>query len=148
MAGFCENLQERDSFAATPIYPASNSGTQGTGAVDMSKFNRVQFLWGVGTVGANASVQFYLAQTNDSTGASGVNLTSSSPTNISVAGNVGSIEVQAEQLTARYVVCNAVVTVNACVLSVFPYGTMARYQPANTYDYNTTRVQRTVVPNQ
>ncbi len=148
---YTQLLSERDSFAATPLYPASTNGQSNTGAVDMSKFNRVVFKCLLGSVPGGANVQLWLQQGNLSNGASGFNIAQ-----VTGGGNIATglltqgsaevaLEVAASQLATncRYVKCTVNVTGIASLLSVTPVGTEARYGPANASDFdsaNTTYV--------
>lgn len=131
---FTEQLKERDSIAGTPIHPASLNGAQNSGTVDMSKFNRVQFMGGVGTLGTNATIDARLEESDNSNGASGVNITGASITQINAANKHFTIEVRADQLSKRYVRCVVTVGVAASVITCYPIGTAARNKPATSND--------------
>ncbi len=143
--------QEGFAIAAQPIFPASQAAaTVGTGAVDMSKYNRVAFVGGVGTLGANATVAAWLQQANTSDGGNatavinGTNIALS--TNFTAANATFSLELvngsQELSSTGRYVTCNMNVATNACVICCYPIGYIARNPPVTDYNTNTTGVQR------
>lgn len=144
---FDELFKEGFAIAATPLFPASQAaGAIGTGAVDMSKYNRVAFVGALGTLGANATVAAWLQQTNNSDGSGGAALGTNVAlsTNFSAANASFSLELLngSQQLTARYVTCNMAIGVNACVVSCIPLGYIPRNPPVTDYNTNTTGVQR------
>lgn len=109
-----ELMKEELSIAGTPIFPANNAGSQSTGTVDMTKFNRVTFLCGIGAIGTGSNTVFYLQQSANSNGAGPSNVATDNGTGntatISGANQEATIECRADQLTARYALCLAIVT--------------------------------------
>ncbi len=143
---YTELLKERDSIAGTPVYPQSLNGASGTtGTVDMSKFNRVQFIGGIGTKTNGCVVSCYLQETNNSDGSSATNIASVAITAITNTANNGfTLEVFAGQLTKRYVVGVINVATAAATVMLIPVATEARFQPCNNND-DATVVQRIYV---
>lgn len=143
---FTEQLKERDSIAAAPIYPRTlNAATANTGAVDASKFNRIGFDLLVGTLTGAATVSASLYQTNESNGASSTQISGSAITNISTTNRMATLEIMSAQLTARYVYCSVTVNAEPGVVACLPTGTVGRYPPVNNNDVNTV-TERLVVP--
>lgn len=133
---FTELVRERDGLNAAAIYPASLNNTNlTTGALDMSKFARC-CLFGLAGAGATASVRAYLQETANSNGAGAVNISGAIITNIvNTANQQFTVEVDATQLTKRYVV--GVIEENSAIAKIVSgvlIGTDHRYGPANTSD--------------
>lgn len=143
---FTQLLKERDSIAAQPVFPQSINGASGTtGAVDMSLFARCQFLGFVGSLGGSATVDCRLMETNEAGGGNATNIANASITQISTANRAFTIEVQAMQMTKRYLVGVITVGVAASVVGLFPIATEGRYPPVTNNDNNTV-AQRVAVP--
>lgn len=129
-----ELIKEQQSFAGTPVFPISNNGTQYTGTVDMSKFNRVSFVCISGTVGGGGNCVYQLQQTNNSNGQSNTNVAASNTgtgTTITITGSsqMSTIECRADQLTARYAQVSMVVNTNASVVGCVPEAFEPRQHP-------------------
>lgn len=125
-------IKERDCLNGAGIAPISINGTlTNTGTIDMSVFNRVNFYvyQGVGAFNINAALQ----QGNNSSGNDAVALGTPSFVNLNAAGNYATIEMRADQMTARYIRCQ-VNTAGAVLVSVVGIGTECRYGPANSFD--------------
>jgi hypothetical protein len=145
MEGYTELLKERDCIAAAPIFPVSNQGNQQTGLVNMFKWGRVQFVYCVGTLGTNGTVDMYLQQGNNANGSDQANIPAISGGNIAItqitaANRVGGLEVSAPQLTGQYVRGCVVDGVAASIVALIPLATDGRYPPAT--DYDPTNIQR------
>lgn len=142
---FTQQLKERDAIAAAPVYPRTlNSATANTGAVDASKFARIQFLVVVGSLTNTPPVSASLYQTNESSGANATQISGSAITNIATSNRMATLEVQSPQLTARYVYCSVACTGDPGVVACIPIGTEGRYPPVNNNDVNTV-TERLVV---
>ena len=130
-----ELLLEDHAWAGTPIYPAANANNAYyTGTVDMSKYNRVQFLIACGTVGATGNTLFQLQQTNNANGQSNTNVAvTNSGTATFVTINTSSqgatIECRADQLTQRYAQLGVVVGDGPSTFCVIPNASEARQHP-------------------
>jgi hypothetical protein len=124
-----EKLAERDAIAGTGIVPASTNGAAYTGTVDMSKYNRVQFIGLCGTLGGSGTVDAGLYQSNNSNGATNTSVAGTNIAQITVNNSTFRIEVRADQLTARYVLCKVTVGTLASIVGMVPLGTEARYHP-------------------
>lgn len=131
---FTQLLKERDSIAALPVFPASMNGSQVTGAVDASKFNRINFDVLVGTLGSGGSIQAYLCESVNSNGTGLTNISGGAITNIATANCAATLEVSAMSLTKRYVYCGFIVNVIASIFSCTPRGTEGRFPPVNSND--------------
>lgn len=143
---FTQQLKERDAIPA-PLYPISLNGASGTtGVIDMSKYNRCEVVFMIGAAVANANVRGYLQQTNNSDGSSPSLITGSNSATIANTSNRSfTIECQAAQLTARYVIGVVNVETAAAVVSALPIGTEGRFPPVTSGDANTV-AERLVVP--
>src|SRR5271166_5539422 len=130
-----ELLLEDHAWAGTPAYPTSNAnGNIYTGTVDMSKYNRVQFLIACGTMGATGNTVFQLQQTNNANGQSNTNVAvTNSGTATAVTINTSSqgatIECRADQLTQRYAQLGVVVGDGPSTFCVIPNASEARQHP-------------------
>lgn len=131
MAGFCQLLRERDSLNGTAVIPASLNGTVNTGLVDMSRFNRVQFICAIGAVNSNTTT--LLQQCNNTNASDATTITNGTAAVVNQVNATWTLEVASNQLTARYVRCQLTNTL-AAVGTVIPLATMARYDSANAYD--------------
>ena len=132
-----ELLLEDHAVPVLPIFPTSfANGNQFTGVLDMSRYNRVQFICACGTVGANGNVIFQMQSTNNANGASNTNLaTTNSGTATAVTINTSSqmatLEARADQLGGqRYLQCSASVTDGPAVVCVIPLASEARQHPS------------------
>lgn len=143
---FTEQIKERDSFAGTPVFPASVNGANNTGTVDMSKFHRVFFLGSVGTLGGSATVDCKLQETNEVGGGNATDITNAAITQINTANSKFTLEIRADQVTKRYVRGVLTIGTAASVACLFPIGTVARYKPANGNDVDSANTQRVVAP--
>lgn len=135
-----EALYEDHCVQGAPIYPADNNGTQYTGAFDMQRFKRLQFLCITGTVRGSGVVTFTLQQSNNANMQTNVNLlgqngqlgvagTQNGNVAISASSQIARIEVRADQCQRRYVQCQAVVTVNQSALACIGIGSEAINHP-------------------
>lgn len=130
-----EALYEDHAIAGTPIFPVTNNGSQFTGTVDMSKFNRVQFLCMVSTLGGGGNFLFQLQQTNNSNGASNVNIAGSSGgqnpvVTVATASQIARVEIRSDQMTRQYVQCAIIGNgTNAGIPSCVPMASEARQHP-------------------
>ena len=140
-----ELLKEDHTWAGTPIYPAASANqTLYTGTVDMSKYNRVQFIIACGTMGASGNTLFQLQMTNNANGQSNTNVaTTNSGTGTAVAINNSSqgatVECRADQLTLpgnpagspfRYAQLAAVIGNGPATFSVVVNASETRQHPA------------------
>lgn len=140
---FTQTIKERDSFAGTPIVPQLlNTAGQTVGSIDASKFNRINWILGVGTIGSG-NVQMYAIESDNANMANATNITNAAITNVTTANSVSTLELQAMQLTARYV--SVVVVATNAVVVVLPQGTVGRFPPVNNNDVATV-IQRVVTP--
>lgn len=139
---FTQTIKERDSFAGTPIVPQLLNSTVTTGSIDSSVFNRLNFIGAIGTIGSG-SVQCYLQESANSNMAGATNIANAAITNISTPNTVFTIELQAMQLTQRYVA--AVIIAANTVVALFPQGTIGRFPPVNNNDVAAVN-QRVVTP--
>lgn len=148
MAASTELIQERESITPTtgvPVISQSlNNASASTGTVDMSKFNRVEFLGTVGALTSGAAITMYLQQTNNANGAGATNISGAAITSalVNAANLMFSIEVNAWELSARYVL--GVINEGAgkaCTLSCIPRATDPRYAPQSN-DNTAIAVQR------
>ncbi len=139
-----ELMIEELTFVA-PIYPATNNGTQYSNTVDMSKYNRLMFHCGTGTVGGGGSCLFQLQQTNNSNGQGNTNVaasnsgtTSGAAVSVTISGSSqsGQIECRADHLTRRYAQLSAIVSTNASLDYAFGWASEARQHPAGTSSSN------------
>lgn len=141
MGQFTELIKERDSFAGTIQYnQAVNNATLTSGSVDMSKFNRCQFIVAVSSLLPGASVNAYLQEsaypnnfqpTNIVSPGSGANPTLNSA--ITTANTCATLELNSTQMTKRYLSCVAgEYNVQGVGLSIIPYATDPRYPPQNS----------------
>lgn len=128
---FTEALKERDSLNAAGIPPQSLNGTANSTAVDMSLFNRVQFLvyTGVGAFSVNAALQ----QGNNANGSDAAAITNGAAASVNSANAGFTLEIASNQLTGRYVRVQ-LVTIGAVLVAAVPVATEPRYHPANSYD--------------
>ena len=138
-----------DHCIVAPIYPATNNGTQYTGAVDMQLFNRVQFLCITGVVNGSGVCTFTLQQSNNSNMQTNVNLlgqmgqlgvvgTQNGNLAISASSQIARIEVRADQCVRRYVQGQCVVTVNQSILSMIGIASEAKNHPRGGTANDTT----------
>ena len=134
MPGFTALCKEKLGLPATPIHSASHNGTTNTGTIDMSLFHRAMFLGDVGTLGASATLDASLFQSDNSNGTGATNIASSSIAQISAANSTWTQEINATQLTKRYVLCSTVNAIAASVYGVYAIGVDPRNAPANTND--------------
>lgn len=129
---FTELFKESIIIAAAPAYAASGNANLETGAVDMSRFNRVAFILHVGTIGDASNVNMYLQESDESDGANGTNITDAVLTSaLNAANTEATIELQASQLTKRYV--KAVADpggANASIFGIIPLAFEPRYHSA------------------
>lgn len=135
-----EALYEDHAIAGAPIYPAANNGTQYTGAVDMKKFNRLQFLLITGVVNGSGVVTLTLQESNNANMATNVNLlgqngqlavagTQNGNVAVSTSSQIARVEVRADQCRRRYVQGQVIVTINQSTLSCIPIGSEATNHP-------------------
>lgn len=138
-----ETLKE-DHAIGLPIYPATNNGTQYTGTVDMSKFNRIMFICQTAVVGGGGNAQFQVQQTNNSNGQTNANVTNAAAT-IGASSQCATIELRADQLTMRYVQCKQVINTNASAAGCMPMACETRQHPQASDDASVT--ERVVLAN-
>ena len=135
-----EALYEDHAIAGAPIYPASNNGTQYTGAVDMQKFKRVQFLLITGVVNGSGVVTLLVQQSNNANMATNVNIlgqngqlgvagTQNANVAVSASSQIARVEVRADQMQRRYCQGQVTVTVNQSVLACIPMASEAINHP-------------------
>lgn len=143
---FTQTLAERDSIAGAPVYPVSLNGASGTtGVIDMSKYARCQIIAMIGAAVENANVRMYLQQTNSADGGNTTNISGSNTTLVTNTSNRSfAVEVQAPQMTARYLIGVINVTTAAAVVSLLPIATEGRFPPITDDDVNTV-TERLVV---
>lgn len=117
------------------LLPISVNGQTNSGTIDMSKYNRAQFLVSLGLGVATGNIN--LQQTANANGAGATNISGAT---IAYTANsaVYGLEVRADQLTSRYVKCN-LVTDGACIASIIGEGAIPRFQPVSD---NTSVVSR------
>lgn len=132
-AQFSELLYEQISIGNSLMASSLNS-VQNTGVLDMSKFHRCMFIGNCGTLGASATLDATLRETNESGGGNSTNIAGAQITQITAANKQWSLEVNATQLTKRYVICSITNAVAASVLCVIPLGCLPRNAPANSLD--------------
>ena len=144
---FTQLLKERDSLPK-PIFPQSLNGTSATtGPLDMSLFSRCQLIGSVGALGASGNTAAYLQESNEANGANATNVSGGAIVNIASSNGAFTIEVNATQLTKRYVQGVIGVSTTASLVCGFLVGTEGRYPPVNNNDNSTFVVQRIVTPN-
>lgn len=147
---FTELLKEALSLNGAGIPAASHNGTTNTGAIDMSKFGRAMFIIDVGTLGASGTLDGSLYESDfPNTAAPNNQIANSALTQITVANRRATIEVNATQMTRRYLFLNTSNLVAASVYSACGLGAEPRDHPANTYDYagsDSLVMQRVAVP--
>lgn len=114
----------------------SLNGSGNTGTIDMSKFHRGGFL-----VSSSGTGNVYLKQSANANGASATNLAGG--TAAMNANSFTTVETRADQMTARYLLCQ-IVTDAAASVSAAGIGIEPRHGPANAAD-NTFVVTRGVV---
>ena len=135
-----EALYEDHAIPGAPIYPASNNGTQYTGAVDMQKWKRVQFLLITGVVNGSGVVTLLVQQSNNANMQTNVNIlgqngqlgvvgTQNANVAVSSSSQIARVEVRADQCQRRYVQGQVTVTVNQSILSCIPMASEAINHP-------------------
>jgi hypothetical protein len=111
-------------------HPRSTNAAIESGIVDMSKFHRVTFLCGVGTLGASATVRFTIQQSDEAGGGNATNVSGAICAIIDAANKEATIEVRSNQLTKRYVKCISVPAGdNASIPYIFPIAAVPHYLP-------------------
>lgn len=145
---FCELVKERDSVNGAAVFPQSlNGANASTGAIDMSRFNRVIFYGMTGSATPTSVVGASIQQTNNANGSGATNIASYVITNMTNATNQAfSIEINAMQMTARYAVGFIFVNTAANTVSLIPVATDARYHPATTFDDASVNQRVSVLP--
>lgn len=125
-------------FAAAPLPPLSRApGVYFTGGIDMQKFRRAVFVTQTGTGGAGATVAMNLEEANLANFADAVLVPgASSMTLVSPGGDnkIVTIEVNASQMTKRYLRCNFGIGVAAMVASCTPIACNPASDPASASD--------------
>ena len=135
-----EALYEDHAIAGAPIYPASNNGTQYTGAIDMQKFKRAQFLLVTGVVNGSGVVTLLVQQSNNANMAVNVNIlgqngqlgvagTQNANVAVSSSSQIARVEVRADQCQRRYIQGQVTVTVNQSVVACIPMASEAINHP-------------------
>ena len=135
-----EALYEDHTIAGAPIYPAANNGTQYTGAIDMQRYKRLQFLLITGVVNGSGVVTLTLQESNNANMATNVNLlgqngqlavagTQNGNVAISASSQIARVEVRADQCRRRYVQGQVIVTINQSTLSCIPMASEAINHP-------------------
>ncbi len=141
-----ELLREALGLNGAPIHAASHNGVTNTGCVDMSKFQRATFLGDVGTLGSSGTLDAACYESDYENGAAPNNIiANTSITQITAANKRWTQEVNATQMTRRYLFCSTNNLIAASVYSVSPIGAEPRDHPANTNDY-TDVTQRLIIP--
>lgn len=135
---YTQLIYERDCYPVAPLSQTLSNTTAVTGAVDMSKFSRANFIILIGQGGPAPVVRAWLGQTNNANGSGPVNFSNAAGsqkilTNITGAtNNLNTLECAGPELTARYVVCtvqeSGAIQTNISVIAI---GTEARNNPAN-----------------
>lgn len=119
---------------------AYGTGTQGTGWVDMSKFDQVGFVVMAGDLGSSGTIDFKLEQAKDSSGTGAKDITDKAITQLTQAGTDSDkqsiVVLKAAELDEGYHFVRGVMTVGvagsdagALVLGADP-----RYMPASNFD--------------
>lgn len=128
-----ELVKERQGLAALNggLAIASVNGSTNTGTIDMSKFNRAQFIVGIGSAGTGNA---YLKQSANSNGTGATNI-QMNPQNAAALGANGfvTLEARSDQLTSRYLLCQ-IVTDAAYNVVAIGEGFEPRFEPANAAD--------------
>lgn len=135
-----EALYEDHAIAGAPIYPAANNGTQYTGAIDMQRFKRVQFLLITGVVNGSGVVTLLVQQSNNANMQTNVNIlgqngqlgiagTQNANVAVSASSQIARVEVRADQCQRRYVQGQVTVTVNQSILACIPMASEAINHP-------------------
>ena len=130
-----ETIRERMSLGQM-IHSASHNGVSNTGTLDMSLFNRANFIIDVGTLGASGTIDASLYESDNANAAAPNGLIAGSAiTQIIAANKTATVEVRADQMTRRYLLLSSNNNVAASVYSVFPCGHEPRNHPCNSNDY-------------
>jgi hypothetical protein len=143
-----EQMSQALSIAGTPIHPQTlNNASANTGAVDMSKFERVLFVVDIGSVTGGGSLAAKLQVATDSAFTTPVDLSGGGATAVTASSKVVTLECRAGQLGTgyRYVRCRLTEggsqnVVCACI----PLGGDAHQKPASAQD-DASVTQRLVV---
>jgi len=132
---FTELLREAISINATSIHSASHNGVTNTGTIDMSLFGRAMFLGDVGTLGSSGTLDAAMYESDFANGAAPNNIiASSSITQITAANKTWTQEINATQMTRRYLFCSTNNNVAASIYSAFGFGCEPRDHPSNSHD--------------
>ena len=145
---FTELLKEALSLNGACIPAASHNSVTNTGnpGIDMSKFGRAMFSINMGTLGNSGTLDASLYESDFSNGAAPNNIIANTTiTQITAANKRVTVELNATQMTRRYLFCSTNNQVAASIYSVDGWGAEPRDHPANTYDY-TDVSQRLAVP--
>ena len=133
MAGFTELIKERQGLAAlnTGLLNVSVNGSTNSGTLDMSLFNRGQFIVGVGSGGTGNA---YLKQCANANGTGATNL-QMSPQNAAAltANTLVTLECRSDQMTARYLLVQIVTDLAAQAFAIGE-GFDRRYAPTTPAD--------------
>jgi hypothetical protein len=134
MGQWTQYIKERDGFG-NAIFPGNLNGFQTSGTVDMSVFQRVNFVVLVGVEGTAGTVAAGLQTGNNANGSDGTNFAAATlPTNIGVNNQQATFEFQygsTELAGARYVRgWINMITIQSNVAGII-YGTEPRYPPQN-----------------
>ena len=146
MPGFTEMGREQMSIAGEPINCGVGgvpTGQKNTGTVDMSKFHRCIFLINVGSHVAG-TVDGSIRETDESGGGNSTNISGSSLAQITSANVQASLEVNATQVTKRYILFGGVVAGATVNMAVIPIGFQARNSPANVADVASVNQRKAV----
>lgn len=144
-----QQLKERDSLAAAPASKVAGTGAVNTGAVDMSKFHRVQFLVCLASLAGDATLDVKLQESADSDFTTPIDITGAAITQYDPAGTATitnktfTLEVRADQLTQRYVRGVLTIGTSNSTATIIPLATHCRFGPASSFD-DATAIQRVV----
>lgn len=140
---FTENITESISVPATPTFAASLNGPNCTVALDMKVFNKGILVVNVGALGSTAStINAALYESANSDGTGQTLISGSEIATITASSRGAVIGIDAAEMTQRYLYGRVTVGVVATPASAMIFGTDCRYGPANSFDYNSTQVQR------
>lgn len=133
---FTEQLKESVSIAATLLSGNGTSqaaGTYVTGAIDMSKFARAMFIVGVSTLGGSATITSKLQESANSDGSSPSDFaTAVTGTTLSAANTLTTLEVRADQMTKRYLLCSVTIVTAASIVYAIPLAFNPRFHPQSS----------------
>lgn len=129
---FTERMPERDAIGARAINANFLLGSANTGYVDMSTYARVRFFGATGFVGTGAQVDGQLVESDFANGANSTPVIGSNITPITTGGAAIDIEIQAMQLSKRYVAGVLTVSGAQSRVTLFPIASDGRYHPVGS----------------